>query len=129
MASCPQRIFISLIHGAPPPLLSAVRVAVVVAVVVAVLALRLLVAEQVAPPAPGVVHLFGRSGAVGLPHPLQGKTNTFKGNALESGLPLPLLPRSPLYPASCRTRRSFFGAAGRISARPTRREALTWTFL
>lgn len=65
MASRPQRIFISLIH---PPLLSAVRVAVVVAV----LALRLLVAEQVAPPAPGVVHGFGGSGAVGLPHPLQG---------------------------------------------------------
>lgn len=53
------------------PLLGALRVAVVVVV----LALRLLVAEQVAPPAAGVVHLIGRAGAVGLPHFLRGKTN------------------------------------------------------
>lgn len=30
-------------------------------------------AEQVAPPAPGVVHGFGGPGAAGLPHPLRGR--------------------------------------------------------
>lgn len=73
MASCPQR--------PPPPLLSAVRVAVVEAV----LALRLLVAEQVAPPAPGVVHGSGRPRAAGLPHPLWGGNTPFKATPPSRG--------------------------------------------
>lgn len=63
-----------LVCERPGALARALFSAVCVAVVVVVLALRLLVAEQVAPPAAGVVHLFGRAGAVGLPHPLRGET-------------------------------------------------------
>lgn len=72
IASGPQRIFISEHPGA---LVRSLLSAVCVAIVVVVLALGLLVAEQVAPPAAGVVHLFGRAGALGLPHSLRGKTS------------------------------------------------------
>lgn len=75
--SWPPHCFSSRLQALPPsvePCVAPVFLsqcllsAVCVVVMVVVLSLHLLVAEEVAPPAPRVVHLFGRPGTLHLPH-------------------------------------------------------------